>query len=397
MPLTDTTALGRSSQDCKLRCALSAPRQFALSDVDGFGADQGAPPGDAEGAGPTIAAFDQISSFGTISGSIAAGGWSCALTVPQVPATFADFFGVEVFAQTWYGGVPGVVGAAGVASEARIFRGWMTEARVAREFQGTTSTFTIKSGSDFLSRTSFTRGIDWASGLPHGAPGSSNAIIDHLIRYHTNYGDRSAIGIYLPDHALTSFSVNEGSVLSMIKSVADNFVLEGEVYCRREDDLFIGAHPNLCPDTHPTINDPIIEFLPDLMLSIEVPEVPNYQCTEVAVTAQKSDQTEYTARYYGGSGVGTRAKYQIRTDDIGQANALAALMFAHQNRRFRAVKVTTALNVAIDLGDCVLLTVDLPQRGISWAQKKFYVTAISYMPDLSNRTFKAEYTLDEIL
>ncbi len=397
MPLTDTTALGRSSQDFKLRAALTAPRRFSLADVDGYGADQGAAQADPGGAGPLIAAFDQISSFGTIGGSIAAGGWSCALTVPQVPATFADFFGVELFAQTWYGGVPGVAGAAGVAHEARIFRGWMTEARVNRVFQGTTATFTIKSGADFLQRASFSRGLDWAVGIPHGAPGSSNAIIDHLIRYHTNYADREAVGIYLNNHALTTFSLNSGNVYGMIKALADNFALAGEVYSRREGDLVVTAHPNLCPSVHPTINDPIIELTADLLLSIDVPETPSNQCAEVAVTAQKSDQTTYTARYYGGSGVGSRATYQIRTDDTAQADSLAALMYAHLNRRFQAVKVTTGLNVAIDLGDVILLTIDLPQRGIVWNRKRFYVTAISYSPDLASRTFKAEYTCDEVI
>jgi hypothetical protein len=72
-------------------------------------------------------------------------------------------------------------------------------------------------------------------------------------------------------------------------------------------------------------------------------------------------------------------------------------MFAHNNRRFRAVKVTTALLVAVDLGDVVLCTVDLPQRGIAWSGKKFYCTAVSYSPDFNRRTFTSELTLDEVL
>jgi hypothetical protein len=83
----------------------------------------------------------------------------------------------------------------------------------------------------------------------------------------------------------------------------------------------------------------------------------------VSVVAQKSDQTEYFANYYGGSGPGSRPKYQIRTDDTGQADSLAALMFAHLNRRFPAVKVTLPLNVAVDLGDHVTLTHRHPAAG----------------------------------
>lgn len=394
---TDPTRLAYSSQDYLLRCELYAARQFSLADVDSSGADEGAAPADTGDVVPFNAAFDGISSLGTISGSIASGGFSCDLTIPQTLADFADFYGIVLKISTWYGGIPGVVGAAGTADEADIFRGWMRAASVKRVFQGTTATFTMRSGSAFLAAMAFSRGIDYGAGLDHGGPTTSNAIIAHLIEYHTNWSSRHpdppGYGIYLPDHALDAFSLSEGSVMDMIRGLANNFALDADVYCRRGDDLVIGAHPNL-GGYNP---DPIIELTDDLMLEIDAEETPAIECTQCTIAAQHSDQTEYIASYYGGSGVGSRPKYQIRTDDDSQADYLAAAMFAHLNRRFRNVRVKLPLNVSIDLGDTITITTDLPQRGIHWASKKFQVRELSYSPDLSRRTFVSDLVCDEVI
>lgn len=398
---TDTATLKRGSQDFRLRCQLYAPRHFALSDVNGLGQDVAPAPSDGGDAAPFIEAFDGISSFGTIGGSIAAGGWSCDLVIPEFPATFLDFYGVVISLQAWHGGVPGVPGAAGTAVEADIFRGWMREVTGRREYGKSEARFAIRSGSNFLQDSAFSRGIDYADGLDHAAPTTSNAIIAHLLDYHTNWGDRHpsppGYGLYLPNHSLDAFSLNEGSVFQMLSQLADNFAGEGQVFCRRGDDLFIGASPSIIPDLHPYISAPIIDLDADLILNIEIPEVTDYSVTQVSVIAQKSDQTEYAARYFGGSGLGGRPKYQIRTDDEGLADYLAARLFAYLNRRYRNVRATMPLNVAIDLGDCITLTIALPQRGIAWSQKLFHVIAVEYQPDLQRRTWRTVVTCDEVV
>lgn len=394
---TDTAVLLRASQDYRLRVELYDPRQFILRDVNSSGADEGAAAADTGGPAPFIEAFDGISDLGSISGSIDQGGFSCTLTIPRFPATFRDYFGVVIAIQAWHGGVWGVPGAAGTAVEADIFRGWMTSATPRREYGKDETRFTIESTSAFLKRSRFTRGIDYGAGLDHAGPTTSNAIISHLLEYHTNFTSRHpsppGYGIYLPDHSLDAFSLSEGSVWDMLGQLANNWILEGQVYCRRGDDLVIGGHPNLTG----YLPDPVIDLDADLILSLEAQEVAENACAEVSVIAQRSNQTEYPANYYGGSGPGSRPKYQIRTDDTGIADSLAALMYAHQNRRWPSVKVTTPLMVAVDLGDHVTLTIDIPQRGIYWGQKRFYCTAISYRPDIQKRTWQTELTLDEVL
>jgi hypothetical protein len=397
-------ALKAPSEDYRLRVELYEPRYFTLADMAANGTDAGAAAADTGGPAPFIEAFDGISDLGSISGSIDAGGWSCDLTIPQFPATFDDYFGVVLAIQAWHGGVWGVPGASGTALEADIFRGWMQAATAKREYGKDTATFKIESSATFLKAARFTRGMDFYAGSPsaaHGGPTDTDTIIAHLLEYHTNWTSRHpdgvGYGIYIPDHDVITFSLNEGSVYDMLKQVADNCALDGQVYCRRGDDLYIGCHPNLAPDRRGDLMTPKIDLDADLILDIEVPEVPSYSVAEVSVVAQLSDQTEYFANYYGGSGPGSRPKYTIRTDDTAQADNLAARMFAHANRRFPAVKVTLPLNVVADLGDVVALTIDIPQRGIAWSGKRFYCTAVSYQPDIQKRTWRTSLTLDEIL
>jgi hypothetical protein len=394
---TDVAVLKRAAQDYRLRVELFDPRYFTLADVDSSGNNVGAAPADTGGPAPFIEAFDGISDLGSISGSIDSGVWSVDMTIPRFPATFGDYFGCVLALQAWHGGSWGVPGAAGTAFEADIWRGWMQAATARRKFGADEVSFHFESSGAFLKAARFTRGIDYGAGLGHGGPTTSNAIIAHLLEYHTNWTSRHpdgvGYGIYLPDHALDAFSLSEGSVWDMLGQMANNWILEGQVYCRRGDDLVIGGHPNLTG----YLPAPKIDLDADMILDIEAEEKPRYQCAEVSVVAQKSDQTEYFANYYGGSGPGSRPKYQIRTDDTGQADSLAALMFAHLNRRWPSVKVTLPLNVAVDLGDHVTLTIDIPQRGIQWASKRFYCTAISYQPDIQKRTWKTSLTLDEVL
>jgi hypothetical protein len=370
--------------------------------VDSSGDDVGAAPADTGGPAPFIEAFDGISDLGSISGSIDQGGWSCDLKIPRFPATFRDYFGCVLALQSWHGGVWGVPGAAGIALEADIFRGWMTAATGRREFGKDETVFRMESSSAFLRNARFTRGIDWFDGSgSHPAPTDTYTIIQHLLEVHTNWTSRHpdgvGYGLYIKNHSLDAFSCSEGSVWDMIKGVGNNFVLECDLYCRRGDDLVVGCHPNLAPELAPNLNNPIIDLDADLILDIEAEEKPAYQCAEVSVIAQRSNQTEYPANFYGGPGPGSRPKYQIRTDDTGKADEMAARMYAHLNRRFPNVKVTLPLNVSIDLGDVITLTIDIPQRAIAWSSKRFYVTSVSYQPDIQKRTWRTALQLDEIL
>lgn len=392
---TDTSRLKKAAQAFSLRFAVLTPRQFALADVNGSGADTGAAPSDSA-AYTTDYDFQGVSAV-SIRGSIAQGGWTADLTIPFYLAAFEDYWGVEIYLKTWHGGIPGVIGAAGVdPDDILIFRGYMRGVTASRKYGERAVVFHMESSSSFLRDSSFTRGIDMAAGLPHGAPGDSNYILSHLLLYHTNFYPRSNYGIYLPAHSVDAFSVNEGSVLSMLKQLCDNFALEGQVYCRREDDIVLGAHPNLSPSLHPNINSPIIELDDELVLAYEVPEEPPSNTDQVTVEVQHSDQTSYAARYYGLTGLGSRNKYQIRSDDNAIADELAALQYAHLNRRYKAVKVMTGLLVSIDLGDVVLVTTTLPQRGVTWNARKFFVTDIEYRIDIQRQQFQATYTLDAL-
>lgn len=401
---TDLTLYRRASHNHTIAFDLGTPRRFYVADVDGLGMDTGNFPVPTDPDAPVvIAAFDGVTAVGTISGNVRQGGFAAELTIPRYPATFLDRFGCTILVRGTLGGVPGIPGAGGTElGRVVLFRGYMRTVTGERRYGMETTRFPVESSSAFLRDASFSRGIDWYAGsASHPAPLGSNAIIDHLIRHHTNYGDRAQIGIYLPNHRLNSFSLNAGSVLSMLQACADNYSGgEGWVMARRNDDLYVGTHPTLDRDNlHPSKNDPIIDLDDGLVDTWQIAETPPNQVAAVTVVGERSDHTAYTATYYGPNGIGSRVKRQIRTDDDAVVDWLAACLYQHLNRRYQSVKATISglPGVTVDLGDVVTVTTDEPQRGIHWGGKKFACVGIQYQVDTQRQALSTVLELDEVL
>lgn len=400
----DTTLYRRASHNHTIEFDLGTARNWYLADVDGYGMDTGNFPVPADPDAPTIVqAFDGVTAVGRISGSVQAGGFATELTIPRYLADFADWFGCTILARGTLGGVPGIPGAGGdELGRVVLFRGYMQTVTGTRAYGMQTTRFPVASSSAFLRNSSFSRGLDWYAGsASHPAPTTAHDIIRHLLLAHTNIYPRSNYGIYIPDHALDGFSLNAGSVMSMIQGLLDNFTGgEGWLMCRRNDDIYLGCHPNLDRDgLHPSLNDPIIDFDDGLVDQYDIAETPPRAVAAVTVVGTHSDQTTHVATYYGPNGAGSRVRRDIRTDDDAVVDWLAARLHAHLNRRFQAVKLTVSglPGITVDLGDVVTVTTDIPQRNIHWSGKKFAVIAIEYASDTQKNTLTSTLTLDECL
>lgn len=404
---TDSTLLRAASQDYKLSFDLWEARNFMLSDVSSTGADDDAlhtypPSPDPLVAAPIVTAFDGVTQIGPVRGSISTGMFECDLLFPGgVAANFADYFGADLMIQTWHGNVPGVIGAAGSdPGRVRVFRGYMRAGSARRAWQDDQVIFTIRSSSSFLQDASFSRGIDWASGLAHSGPVAVQDAIDHLITQHTNLKPRSIVGYYIPNPTLDRLSVNSGSVYSMIKAIADSVAVESWVYCDREDNLQIRCHPTILPETWASaLANPIIELTDDLIMGAwELTERPPNQIASVTLVGTASDGTEISTTYYVDGGVGSRPTYTgLRYESVADLDALAPRLALHLNRRYSLV-ANLPINVAIDLADIVTVTADFPDRGVSFNQDLFVATAITYQPvqDEQGRSFSGSVTLDQV-
>lgn len=401
MPLANAQILKAATQAYRIRAVAGSPFAFSISDVNSDGTDSGAgrtypPAGD-----PVIitdADLDSVAAFGAISGSIEAGGMSGSIDVLNTsPGTFDEDASIELWISTLYGMAIGVVGAAGIADEARIFQGHVADANVRRNVDGTGLSFALRSPVEYLKRASISRGIDWAAGLGHSAPSSYNNLMDHVVRAHTNWASRYNFGIYLDDHEVDTYSSQAGSTYDILKNLTNNAV-EGWVFCRREGDLFIGCHPNLNPTGHAIfLNDPKVELTDDLVWEWRIPEASIRQVASVLVTATTSDNTELTAEYFTGT-IGSHDRVgPLRYDDQDTINYLAHRLALHRNRKYRAVEVDLGLMVAVDLGDCVLCSLDDSTRDIHWFQKLFVVTGITYNIDTSAESFRTTLVLDEVI
>jgi hypothetical protein len=408
---TDTTRFSRSTQDYRLTFDLLAARRFRFADVNSSGADVGQPVADPLVSVPRVLGYQGATTIGPIRGSVADGGFTMPLSIAEFPADWEPFYGVEVWCATLHGGIFGVVGAAGVVEGERgvcIFRGYQQQAITANAYRFPRVDFTLSTSHRFLERFGFGRGIDWAAGLDHAGPTSANAILDHIVRYHTNLAPRSEFGIYVPDHAVDAYSVSGDKVMSVLRGVANNFAAEeGAAFFRRGDDLFVGAHPGMIPDLHPNINNPILHITEAITLhgdngepGVTIPEEEGAQATSVQLVTTRSDQTTYTTPiYYAAFDSGDHVRRNCRTDDWEMANTLAQRLLVHLNRKYRNITVRLPLNIAVDLGDVVTLTLDGSNnnRGIAWPAKKFWVTAVEYAPNLEEHTFTCTLTLDEIV
>lgn len=398
MASTDTTLLRASTEAFFVDIDRWSPRNFVLVDVDSTGADVDAPPDDEGTEQALDPAFGGMTNVGSISGSVDSGGMSGDFAIPDLVVPMPVYTQIDLRIRTWHGNVPGVIGAAGTdPGRVLFYRGYVSKVAAHGEWQKDTVRFTVESSMQFLSRSSFTRSIDFGPGLAHSGPITLHGAIGHLLDAHTNLKPRSVVGIYLPDHTFERLTLNQGSVMSMLKGLADN-ALEGWVFFDREDNLQIMAHPNLAPEAWAEkLADPIIEFDDTLIETIDIEEYPSDQVSQVTLNAMTYDGKELRVDRYGSSGLGERKSFSgLRYDDIDALNTLAALYEAHANRRYR-VKIRTFLNIAADLGNIVTVSTEVKQRGISWIQKPFVVLGISYNVNMGELTFSSELTLDEVV
>lgn len=401
MPLADAGKLALPTQDYQLQATVGSPFAFQVSDVSSTGADNASgrsyPPPD-DPIQILDLDLDTVAAVGSISGSIESGGMSGSMILRDVGTGILDEdASVEFWIRTWHGNSPGVVGASGEADMVRIFQGHVDVTNVRRTFETTEINFSLKSPIEYLRRSFFSRGIDWAAGLAHGAPSSYNYLMDHIVRGHTNWGSRYNFGIYLDDHELETYSSQAGSIYDVLRGMTNN-VVEGWVFCRREGDLFIGCHPNLNPTGHAIfLADPKLHITDDLAMEWRIPENSIRAVASVLVTATTSDTTELTAEYFYGNNGSRDRVGPLRYDDQAAINYLAHRLALHRNRKYRNVQVDMGVMVAVDLGDCVIVTMDDPYRGISWTEKLFVVTGISYNIDTMEQTFRTTLTLDEVI
>jgi hypothetical protein len=407
--MVDYARLAMSTQAYRLRFDVEAPRAFRVSDVnwDGTDTDHDYPPAaDPIVALPIISGFDGVSDVGRVAGSVAAGGWTASLTIPEIPAEFNTGFGVSLWVETWHGNIPGVVGASGIDPDfVRIFKGFFKRDDTAISRQRRQVVYPCASSDAFLRAASTSRGIDHLPGLFHDA-GSARGIIDELIDQHTNLKPRSVVGIYVPDHVVNGFALNRGPLYAMLKQVADNFCLIGWVFCDREDNLQVVGHPNMVgPENYLDtrlrgLSDPAIDFNDDIVLEWDIGEpLDENRCAQCTITVEHSDQTQDTVNYYTDSGVGSRDTFTIRSDDMGIANTLAARYVRHANRPLDNIRCRVPLNVVTDLGYAVTCSTDkrYNNRGVTLYQAPAVVTGVEYTIDLQKGQFSSWVTMDQVV
>lgn len=409
---TDISLLQRAYQEFSISVDVLSPRQWRLADVDSTGFDTGdtfPPAADNEVFVPQVRYWHAIKDIGSISGSVDEGGWSSDITVPQQGeglADLPDFSCIDLHIRTWHGGLPGVVGAAGIdPGRVKLFRAFIRHRQTNEEMDYGQVVYDLRSGVSFLQDSSFSRGIDWYPGsASHSAPVSLAELIDHLIFFHTNWHPRAEHSVYLPNTVYNTYELSEGSVYAMLKSIADNAVLEGWVFCGREGELVITGHPNLVgADIYgngaSTIATPIIEFDDTIVMNWGIPENTGYEIASMTVTAMTSDQQEITRTYYIPGGLGSRERWPVvlRSDDTDLLNLMTQRAALHANSRFKGVTITVPLNVSVNTGDIVLCTHRGKRLATQWNRKLFVVKTVVYDINLDAETFISTITLDEVL
>lgn len=398
----DTAHLSDATQAYRLTIGATSAFQFMLSDVAADGTDSGdihpyPPPGDP-GTPLDLPFTEEVLEVGSISGSVDGGGMDGNLTLINSAVDFSEAVQVDVDIETWYGNIPGVIGAAGTATSARIFTGYVHTPTTTNRYPNTSAALQLRSPISFLKESSLSRSIDWFAGGGHDAPTTAQAVAQHIIESHTNWTSRHQYGLYFEDYNLNTYSLNSNSVHDMLKSLVDNWV-EGWVLCRREGDLFIGVHPNLARNAWASrVAAPIMEITDDLVEEWSIPEESQRAEASSLVTATTSDLTPLVQTYYNPGGLGSRGRYTgLRFEDQASVDQLAEWVNLHQNRTYRAVKVSMFMIVQVDLADIVVVTKSNPYRGITWFEKPFVVTGMEYQVNLKAGSFKTVLTLDEVL
>lgn len=415
MPLADTTLLKEALQDVRFKVDLLSPREFRVADVNEDGTDAAAPAGDA-GAVVTVEAQAGITSFGPISGSVTQGGFSCAMRVAGVDATFPDDTGARFYAHTRYGDVVGTPGESGFEpGPVLLYEGYLRQANPQMVYGYPRTDFALVQAANYLQTSELSRGISWYGGnATHPAPTTLAEIIDHIMDWHSNFGPRTGHSVYLPNLSYDSYDLSAGNLYGMLKAVADNATFgEGWAYCPREGDFVISGHPNVVgaaiySNGRSSVGDPSIHIDDRMVLhkgdgggwrGPDMGETPRV-VAQVAVTVTRADQTTLTARYPATiTRPGALKAVSIRADDISWPLTLAERLYNHYNRRWPAVEVDLPLNISVNLGDIVQASVNPANnnRGIAWDAKPFVCVAVDYDVDQQAGTLFSRVTIDEVL
>jgi len=388
----DSLTFGHASQDYRLRFALGFPRLFSVMDVDLDGDDTLPPPTPDLADGVQIAAFDGVITVGPISGSVAGGGWQCPLVIAKFPANFARYAGVHIYVTPYYSNEA-------LFGELLAFRGYMRSIASDRLPGDERVRISVTSSHSLLADNQLSYGIDYYSSLDHVAPLTVGEAIAHILDAHTNLSPRSAVVVGLPDADLNALSVSAGDFAGIVKGMASAVAIEGWVFSRRDDTLWVTAHPNYLGDAYPNYAIDAMDFNDDMVFSVKLgDERPDDVVASLTVVAETSDQDQLTSRAETRLGLGGRTSLSgLRYDNFDTLDALAPRALAHANRRYRAVQLTMPLNFGFDIGDIVTLTTTIPQRDIAWVKKRFVVLDISITPDLTGHTLTTSCTLDEII
>jgi hypothetical protein len=393
MPTTDAYLYGHATSDYRLRFSLTTGRNLVVMDVDEDGDDTlDPPPPDTAGA-VTVPEFDNVTALGPLAGSVSGGGWTCPFAIAKYRADFAQYYGVEIQGTAYYSNSP--------LAPVTLFRGYMQDVNPARTAGSDITRFVAATSDRFLRDNALSYGIDWYLSADHIAPIAVADAIRHMLEAHTNLSPRSNINIGLPATDLYALATSAGDLAGIIKGIAGAVLPDAWFFFRRDDTAVATAHPNVAGESYP-FPTPVVDFSDDMVYGIDAgPQLRANLVASVNLVAQTSDQDQITVVYPEDGAPGatgsrptvTGLRYDLEDDLL----AIAPLVYAHLNRRWRDVTITLGIIFKCDIGDLVTVTTSIPQRDIFWLRKKFVVTSISYAINQDERTLLTTIKLDECL
>jgi hypothetical protein len=386
--------LRKTRQGYAATIARWAPRAFAVGDADEDGNDA-AVAADAIPGAAVEASVTGITALGTVAGSIGAGGWTCAPTIPGAAVAWPDYVGLVVTV------TPSYDGAAEAATP--LFTGYgRGEAAAAVPAGFDRVQYPLATSHQFLKTWRLEAGIDWAVGGDHTLPVDLDDAVSHILTDHTNLTPRSAVTIDLPTVTFAdALATSAGTPYAAITSLVGGALGEAWAFSRRDDSFVVTTHPNVYPayaglasalaldDTHALTRGRAGGW--------DWSRQPANRVKQTILAGTFPDQTEALAVYPSspGSGVNVARVSGFVVEDQADFDDLAELWHAHLNRRWSG-RVAVGLNLAVDLGSIVAVTTIIPQWGETFTAKKFVVTAMSIAADLGAGTLVADLTLDEV-
>jgi hypothetical protein len=387
--------LRKTRQTYAATIARWAPRAFDVADADEDGLDA-AVTADAAPGSPVEAQVEGITGLGTVTGSIGAGGWSCAPVIPGAVADWPDYAGIVVTLTPSYDGT--------AEAATPLFTGYARGDVAAVVPAGFARlSYPCATSHQFLKTWRLENGIDWALGGDHTLPETLADAVEHILTDHTNLTPRSTVTVDLPTVTYAeALAVSAGSPYAAITSMVGGALGEAWAFSKRDDSFHVTTHPNLHPayaglasalaldDTHALTRGRAGGW--------EWARQPANRVAQVILAGTFPDQTEALAVYPAspsGGGVILRPS-GFAVEDQAAFDDFAELYFAHVNRRWSG-RVSVGLNLAVDLGSVVEVTTAIPQLAATFAAKKFVVVGMSIAPDLAAGTLVADLSLDEVV